>query len=80
MPAKRRAPTLDAQVSVAFLGRRVRGAIAEIHDEGRRLLVVTEEDERIEFRLSPATGVFTSSAGRIGARLLFEDDDGGPGG
>jgi hypothetical protein len=47
--------------------------VEEIHDDGRRLLVVTEDDDLIVFTLAPASGRFAEEgAGAGGARLVFE--------
>ncbi|MEA2404887.1 MAG: hypothetical protein QOE08_1534, partial [Thermoleophilaceae bacterium] len=53
MHARRRAPEAGASVTVAFLAARVGGTVEEVLDEGRRVLVLTEEGELIEFALSP---------------------------
>ena len=60
-------------MTVAQLGRRVRGSVEEVHDEGRRLTVLTEDGELMEFALSQATGYFTGGGTQSGARLSFED-------
>lgn len=69
----RRAPFVGAQVTVVFLARRVRGSVEEVADGGRRVVVVTEDGEAIEFALSPATGSFLEIGRSVGgARLLFD--------
>lgn len=56
-----------------FLARRVRGSVEEVADGGRRVVVVTEDGEAIEFALSPATGSFLEIGRSVGgARLLFD--------
>jgi hypothetical protein len=60
-------------VWVAQLGRRVRGTVEEVHEDGRRLTVLTEDGELMEFALSQATGYFTGGGTQSGARLSFED-------
>ena len=71
----RRAPFVGARVSVVFLSRRVSGMIEEVFDGGRRVVVVTEDDEVIPFVLIAATGNFMEEGKAVGgARLRWEDD------
>jgi hypothetical protein len=58
---------------VRFLARRVGGSIEEVDDDGRRLLVVTDDGEPIRFELNPATGLFEREGPTGGAKLSFED-------
>jgi hypothetical protein len=60
-------------VTVALLARRVGGSVEEVADDGRRLTVVTDEGEVMEFALSPAKGYFTAGGTQSGARLSFDD-------
>ena len=60
-------------MTVSFLAARVRGSVEEVLDGGRRVLVLTEEDELIEFVLSPVTGIFVRDGNQTGARLSFDD-------
>ena len=70
----RRAPFVGAPVTVVFLGRRVSGKVEEVQDDGRRLLVVTEDDELLAFTLGPASGRFVEeSRAAGGARLIFDE-------
>ncbi len=70
----RRAPFVGARVTVVFLARRVGGTIEELADGGRRLVVTTDDGERIRFALSPATGSFLEEGRAVGgARLTFGD-------
>jgi hypothetical protein len=71
--ARRRQPRVGTAVTIAQLGRRVRGSVEEVHDDGRRLTVLTEDGELMEFALSQATGYFTGGGTQSGARLSFED-------
>lgn len=58
-----------------FLSRRISGMIEEVFDDGRRVVVVTEDDEVISFVLIPATGNFMEAGKAVGgARLRWEDD------
>ena len=67
-------PTVGARVTVRFLGRQVSGVVAEVHDDGRRLLVATDDGERMSFELSRATGGFVHEGDQTGARLTFDDE------
>jgi hypothetical protein len=70
----RRAPFVGAPVTVVFLGRRVPGSVEEIHDGGRRLVVITDEGETIAFTLGRASGRFVEeNRASGGARLIFEE-------
>jgi hypothetical protein len=70
----RRAPFVGAHVTVVFLARRVGGMVEEVFDEGRRVVVVTEDDEVITFVLSAATGNFMEEGKVVGgARLAWQD-------
>ena len=70
----RRAPYVGAPVTVAFLARNARGTIEEVGDEGRRVVVVTDDGELIAFTLSPATGNFIEERRPVGgARLTFQE-------
>jgi hypothetical protein len=60
-------------VTVALLSRRVHGTVEEVGDDGRRLTVLTEDGELMEFALSQAKGYFTGGGSQSGARLSFED-------
>lgn len=73
MHARRRAPEAGASVTVSFLAARVGGTVEEVLDEGRRVLVLTEEGELIEFALSPVTGIFVRDGVQTGARLSFDE-------
>jgi hypothetical protein len=73
MHARRRAPVVGAPVTVSFLAARVRGTVEEVLDEGRRVMVLTDEGELIEFALSPVTGIFVRDGNQTGARLSFDD-------
>ena len=49
----RRPPHIGQHVRVVFLGATVPGVIDEIDEQERRLLVLTEEGEKITFRAQP---------------------------
>ena len=61
-------------MTVALLARRVRGIVEAVDDGGRRLTVLTEDGDRMEFGLSQATGYFTGGGTQSGARLSFDDE------
>jgi hypothetical protein len=65
---------VGSTVTVALMSRRVRGTVEEVTGGGRRLTVLTEEGELIEFGLSQATGYFTGGATQSGPRLSFDDE------
>ena len=60
-------------MTVVFLARRVGGSVEEMYDDGRRLVVVTDDGELLTFVLSPATGNFAEEGRSVGgARLTFD--------
>jgi len=66
---------VGAQVTVVYLARRVRGTIEEVADGGRRVVVVTEDDEVVPFVLIQATGNFMEEGKAVGgARLAWRED------
>jgi hypothetical protein len=71
--ARRRQPTVGTAVTVALLAGHVRGTVEEVTDGGRRLTVLTEDGDLMEFALSQATGYFTGGGTQSGARLSFDD-------
>ena len=73
MCARRRQPRVGNEVTVLELGWRVRGTVEEVADDGRRLTVLTEEGDLLEFALSKSTGYFTGGGTQSGARLSFDD-------
>jgi hypothetical protein len=73
MCARRRQPQIGTTVTVALLARRVKGTVEHVDDDGRRLTVLTEDGELMEFALSQATGYFTGGGTQSGARLSFDD-------
>ena len=73
MCARRRQPQVGTEVTVALLARRLGGVVQAVEDGGRRLMVLTEDGELMEFALSQATGTFTAGGRQGGARLSFED-------
>jgi hypothetical protein len=73
MCARRRQPAVGTGVTVALLARQVAGTVEEVSAGGRRLTVLTEDGELIEFALNAAKGYFTAGGTQSGARLSFED-------
>ncbi|GAC1322661.1 MAG: hypothetical protein NVSMB25_18110 [Thermoleophilaceae bacterium] len=63
---------VGAAVTISSLATEVRGTVEEIHDEGRQLVVLTDEGELMTFGLSPATGSFLRDGRQTGARLSFD--------
>ena len=68
----RRLPRVGAEVTVAYLGASVAGVIVSVEDEGRRVMVVTEDDRTTEFTLNPASARFLGGEG-WNARLIFDE-------
>jgi hypothetical protein len=73
MCARRRQPEVGTIVTVALLARRLKGTVEEVAPDGRRLTILTEDGELMEFALSHATGYFTRGGSQSGARLSFDD-------
>jgi hypothetical protein len=69
-------PTVGRRVTVAFLGEQVAGAVVAVDEDGRGVLVLTEDAETIRFTLQPTTGRF-QAGGQTGPRLYFAADRGG---
>jgi hypothetical protein len=65
-------PMIGGSVRVNFLGSTVRGTVRSVADDGRRLLVATEDGEVLTFALNRATATFTADGHQTGARLTFE--------
>jgi hypothetical protein len=63
-------------VTVSLLARKVQGVVEEVHDEGRRLIVLTEDGERQQYALHRATGHFMRDGMQSGARLSFDEPGG----
>jgi hypothetical protein len=72
-------PAVGRSVLIIYLGTRVRGTVRMVEDDGRRLLVSTEDGETLGFALSRATATFTAEGDQAGARLWFGADSGSPG-
>ncbi len=67
-------PRIGRSVTVVYLDSRVAGVISEVLEDGRRIIVSTDEGERISFALNRATAAFTAEAVRSGPRLIFDPD------
>jgi hypothetical protein len=67
-------PHVGRRVVVVYLDCRVGGVISEVLDDGRRILVTTDEGDRLAFVLNRATAAFTAEALGSGPRLIFERD------
>jgi hypothetical protein len=65
-------PHIGRSVVVVYLDSRVAGVISDVLEDGRRVIVTTEEGERIGFALNRATAAFTAERVRSGPRLVFE--------
>lgn len=70
-------PRVGAKVRIAhFGGGRERGTVTAVRDEGRRIEVLAEDGERLQFVLSPATARFVSADSGQGPRLELLGDGG----
>ncbi len=61
-------------IGVVYLDSRVAGVISDVLEDGRRIIVRTEEGERIGFVLNRATAAFTADGIGSGPRLMFHPD------
>jgi hypothetical protein len=66
-------PTVGHPVTVAFLGERSAGVVVSVDDDGRGVLVLTDDAETIRFTLQATTGRF-HAGGQTGPRLYFAAD------
>ncbi len=64
-------PHVGAPVSIEYLACTVRGVVDGIAQDGRWLLVATEDGRRETFALNRATATFTAEGSQTGARLRF---------
>jgi len=69
MTPQRPVPVVGMAVTVRHLGTDVAATIVELADEGREITAVTDEGERMTFRLRAATGAFHAPG--HGPRLLL---------
>jgi hypothetical protein len=67
-------PHVGRSVIVVYLDSRVAGVISEVLEDGRCIVVNTDEGERLSFVLNRATAAFTAEAARGGPRLIFGPD------
>ena len=67
-------PHVGSAVTVIYLGATVPGVVEQVDDDGRRLIVLTEEGESLSFVLAAATATYTTEGRQWGARLLFGDE------
>jgi hypothetical protein len=72
--ALRAMPTIGGSVLIRYLASSSWGTVREIGEDGRRLLVSTEEGETVAFVLNGATATFTAEGSQEGARLSFGED------
>ena len=69
-------PHVGRPVVVVYLDSRVGGVITEVLDDGRRIVVDTDEGERLAFVLNRATAAFTAEAAQR-SRLIFDGSESG---
>ncbi|HWK17211.1 MAG TPA: hypothetical protein VNR66_07135 [Solirubrobacteraceae bacterium] len=67
-------PHVGSPVTVIYLGATVLGIVTQVDDDGRRLVVLTEEGESLSFVLAAATATYTTEGRQWGARLVFGDE------
>lgn len=64
-------PQVGRPVLIDYLGSTVPGTVTEVADEGRRVVVETEEGATLSFELNRATAMFTAGGGQTAPRLRF---------
>ena len=65
-------PHIGATVSIEYLGTTVRGVVDAVEEEGRRVIVQTDDGRAVAFALNRATATFTIDGTQTGARLRFD--------
>jgi hypothetical protein len=60
---------------VVYLDSRIAGTVSEVSKDSHRIVVTTEEGERIGFALSRATATFTADRVGGGPRLIFAAEE-----
>jgi hypothetical protein len=70
-------PLLGAKARIAhFGGAFEEGTVVAVHDDGRRVDVLAQSGETLQFVLSPATARFVSASSGQGPRLELLADGG----
>ena len=64
-------PRVGGPVLIDYLGSTVPGTVTEVADEGRRVVVETEEGATLSFELNRATAMFTAGGSQTAPRLRF---------
>lgn len=59
---------------VIYLGEAVLGVVQHVDEDGRRLVVLTDDGDAVTFLLSAATATYTAEGRQWGARLVFDDE------
>jgi hypothetical protein len=72
MRASRPVPVVGMHALVLHLAATEPAVVEQVLDDGRRVVVMTENGERIEFSLRQATAQFHSSVGGPRLKLLPE--------
>ncbi len=72
--ASRPFPTEQMRAIVRYLSAEVDAVVQSVADEGRRLRVLTDEGETIEFVLRPSTGAFHALDGNSRLTLVPDGD------
>ncbi len=74
MAHARGVPHVGAEVTVIYLAATARGVVAEVEDDGRRLVVLTDDGDVLTFALARTTGRFVTAGPEL-ARLAFGHDE-----
>jgi hypothetical protein len=70
MRPSRPLPRVGMRATVRYLATTVGAVVEEVHEDGRRLTVLTDEGRRLEFTLRLSTGHYHAAAD--GPRLVLE--------
>lgn len=64
-------PRVGMPVTIDYLGTTVGGEVRAVEEEGRRVVVATDDGPDVVFALNRATATFTIDGTQTGARLRF---------
>ncbi len=70
MKPSRPFPRVGMRATVRYLATTVGAVVEQVEDDGRRLIVLTDDGRRVEFTLRLATGQYHAPAD--GPRLVLE--------
>ncbi len=69
----RKVPQVGSHVTVAYLGSTHEAVVEEVHEDGRRVVVLSDDGEELTFVLTPLTGRYMADGAQTGPHLLFTD-------